>query len=421
MMTDARVRPRSRPRGSWLWSLLLAWALLLAWERPARAQDVPPCPLPTTYQVQPGDTLSLIAERFGTDVPTLVQLNDLPNPNHIWVGQVLRLPCTVRAHDQALYAALGGIALGQALPQGPASNGWARLWRAREQAQETLAAAPVPASVAWLPPTAYPGDTVVLRVRPRADVPITASVRIIETWFPLAVTDGGALVGFVPLHGLVEPGVLSITLRLEAATGLSTTVDLPVWVREKDFGIQHIYLPPDKGNLLDAERIREEAERLTEVWQASRGAPRWDTPFAWPVDIRQWPTTSPYGVRRSYNGGPVRSYHTGQDIAAPEGTPVYAPAPGVVVLAEPLFVRGNAVIIDHGAGVTSNYWHLSEMLVEPGQEVTPGEIIGRVGTTGLSTGAHLHWEMRVFGVPVDPIWWTRHAARWLPHPPSTVK
>ncbi len=61
------------------------------------------------------------------------------------------------------------------------------------------------------------------------------------------------------------------------------------------------------------------------------------------------------------------------------------------------------------------------MLVEPGQEVTPGEIIGRVGTTGLSTGAHLHWEMRVFGVPVDPIWWTRHAARWLPHPPSTVK
>jgi len=113
----------------------------------------------------------------------------------------------------------------------------------------------------------------------------------------------------------------------------------------------------------------------------------------------------------------VRGYHTGQDIAVPQGTPVRAPAAGVVLLAEPLHVRGNAVVIDHGAGVTSNYWHLSRIAVRKGQQVKRGDVIGWVGTTGLSTGAHLHWEIRVYGVPVNPVPWTRArgpATWWRP-------
>ncbi|MCB0241403.1 MAG: M23 family metallopeptidase, partial [Anaerolineae bacterium] len=79
-------------------------------------------------------------------------------------------------------------------------------------------------------------------------------------------------------------------------------------------------------------------------------------------------------------------YHTGQDFAAPEGVPVLAPASGTVVLAEPLDVRGNAVVIDHGAGVFTGYWHLSQIDVQAGQQVKPGDQLGLVGTTGLSTG-----------------------------------
>ena len=80
-----------------------------------------------------------------------------------------------------------------------------------------------------------------------------------------------------------------------------------------------------------------------------------------------------------------------------------APADGVVALAEPLHIRGNAVILDHGRGIFTGYWHLSEFRVKPGQIVKRGDILGLVGNTGLSTGAHLHWEMRIDGVAVDPL------------------
>ncbi len=134
----------------------------------------------------------------------------------------------------------------------------------------------------------------------------------------------------------------------------------------------------------------------------------WQGAFGFPLagELR---TTAPFGQRRSYNGGPVSSYHAGQDLGADGGTPVYAPAAGTVALAEPLQVRGNVVILDHGLGVFTGFWHLSQINVEAGQTVERGEVVGLVGNTGLSTGPHLHWEMRVLGVPVDPLQWTRQA------------
>ena len=100
------------------------------------------------------------------------------------------------------------------------------------------------------------------------------------------------------------------------------------------------------------------------------------------------------------------SFHSGIDFGDAEGAVVYAPAAGRVVLAEPLSVRGQAVIIDHGLGVFSGYWHLSGIAAQVDQMIQPGELIGYVGTTGLSTGPHLHWEIRVDGIAVDPMGWT---------------
>jgi murein DD-endopeptidase MepM/ murein hydrolase activator NlpD len=97
------------------------------------------------------------------------------------------------------------------------------------------------------------------------------------------------------------------------------------------------------------------------------------------------------------------------DIAANMGDPVQAANRGRVALAEALKVRGNAVIIDHGLGVYSCYYHLSEIRVQKGQMIEKGQVIGLVGSTGLSTGPHLHWEMRVTGNPVNPIQWTQRA------------
>jgi murein DD-endopeptidase MepM/ murein hydrolase activator NlpD len=102
----------------------------------------------------------------------------------------------------------------------------------------------------------------------------------------------------------------------------------------------------------------------------------------------------------------VTTYHEGIDLGGITGEPVHAAAAGVVVLAETLQVRGNAVILDHGAGVLSGYYHLDRIAVQAGQRVGQGDLLGAMGATGLVTGSHLHWELRVGGVAVDPREWT---------------
>lgn len=383
---------------------LSALGLLLA--PLARAQGSADCPIPNTYRVQPGDALSAIAERFGTDVATLVELNHLANPDQIYVGQVLYLPCPVRPEDEVASAFFVGAATGAALPSVSPSTPHLTLWNAHREAWRRWRTLLPNADLIWYPQEVKPGDTLIVQVQSDANTPITLSLRILDAWVPLVPTRDG-YEGFVPLHGLVMPGLLRVTLGVNMTGTVTHTLDLPVWVEDGNFPFQKIVLPPSKGDLLAPSVIQNEVTRLTEVWTLSEGPPHWQGPFSWPVDVEQWPTTAPYGVRRVYNGGAMRGYHTGQDIAAPEGTPVRAPAAGIVLLADRLDVRGNAVVIDHGAGVTSNYWHLSEITVEAGQSVERGDVIGKVGTTGLSTGAHLHWEIRVYGIPVNPIPWTQ--------------
>jgi murein DD-endopeptidase MepM/ murein hydrolase activator NlpD len=117
--------------------------------------------------------------------------------------------------------------------------------------------------------------------------------------------------------------------------------------------------------------------------------------------------SSGYGTARSYMGASYDSFHAGADFVAPTGTPIYAPANGIVVETGTLTIRGNLTVIDHGWGVYTGYWHQSGILVQPGDAVVAGQQIGTVGNSGLSTAAHLHWEMWVAGNQVDPLQWVR--------------
>jgi murein DD-endopeptidase MepM/ murein hydrolase activator NlpD len=113
-------------------------------------------------------------------------------------------------------------------------------------------------------------------------------------------------------------------------------------------------------------------------------------------------TGSPYGWRLH----PILGYqrlHTGVDIPAPSGTPIRAAADGMVLSAGPRGGYGNTVIIDHGSSMATLYAHQSDINVAPGQTVQAGDVIGEVGSTGLSTGPHLHFEVRIGGTPVDPL------------------
>jgi len=120
----------------------------------------------------------------------------------------------------------------------------------------------------------------------------------------------------------------------------------------------------------------------------------------------QWPTLGPisgvYGSQRFYNGA-AGNPHYGVDVAVPAGTPVHAPAAGVVTLAEPdLYFSGGTVILDHGFRFSSSFLHMSKVLVDVGQEVKPGDVIGEVGATGRATGAHLDWRMNWRNQRIDP-------------------
>jgi murein DD-endopeptidase MepM/ murein hydrolase activator NlpD len=144
---------------------------------------------------------------------------------------------------------------------------------------------------------------------------------------------------------------------------------------------------------------------MIEIWSQVSPDPRWEGPFRYPVEAESLRITSDFGTRRSYNGSEGASFHGGTDFGGGTGTPIYAPAAGKVVLAEPLTVRGNAVLIDHGLGLYSGYWHQSQIVAHEGQEVQAGDLIGYVGDTGLVTGPHLHWEMRLNGIAVEPLQW----------------
>jgi len=161
-------------------------------------------------------------------------------------------------------------------------------------------------------------------------------------------------------------------------------------------GVPQRTVTPDPEDL---ERIRREAALVSAA--RARTSPRTDfaAGFNWPA---RGPISGVYGSQRVYNGTPGRP-HYGVDLAVPEGTPVAAPAAGVVVLAEPdLFYSGGTVIIDHGAEVNSSFLHLSQVTVAVGTRVEPGDIVGRVGSTGRATGPHLDWRMNWRDRRVDP-------------------
>ncbi len=188
------------------------------------------------------------------------------------------------------------------------------------------------------------------------------------------------------------------TLHVEGSEVCALTLK----IEPRDYRIQRIEGVPQRTvtpDPEDLERIRREAALVASARKNSRAAVDFAGGFDWPVTGR---ISGVYGSQRVYNGTPGRP-HFGVDVAVPTGTPITTPAPGVVTLAEPdLFYSGGTIIIDHGMDVSSSFLHLSDVTVEVGQRVEPGDIIGKVGSTGRATGPHLDWRMNWRNRRVDP-------------------
>ena len=317
------------------------------------------------YLVEPGETLLMAAARFGLSPTALAEANELPTNAVIFPGQRLRIP-----DETSTY---------RFLPQG-----WI--------------------DVQLSPLTATQGATLSIFARNIQDG--TPAGRFGDLPLLFAPYEDG-YVALVGIDGFTEPGIYDLELTGGDEHGLWSPVRARVPLTETAYDTQYIELGEALDGLLDPELRATEDEFLKGIYARFTEERRWDGPFQVPLTTTI--ISAPYGGRRSYNGGPIEIYHTGIDYAAAQGVTVLAPANGVVVFSETLELRGGTLIIDHGMGVMTGYYHLSERLVEAGQEVTAGEPIARVGSTGLSSGPHLHWDLRVMNVTVDPTQWTQQA------------
>ncbi len=178
-----------------------------------------------------------------------------------------------------------------------------------------------------------------------------------------------------------------------------------VRVVDGKFAVQHLTLP---GHMVDLDeetlaRVTQEKERIYALWDTGEKKAQWDEGWLMPVEGK---LSGSFGKRRVINGNPSNP-HNGEDISAPKGRPVISPNSGIVRLAEDQFYGGNTLVIDHGAGLFTFYMHLDSLSVKEGQQVARGELLGHVGSTGRSTGPHLHWGGRLNNARINPVSLTR--------------
>jgi murein DD-endopeptidase MepM/ murein hydrolase activator NlpD len=242
--------------------------------------------------------------------------------------------------------------------------------------------------------TPVPGGIAAIRLPTDAD---PMSVRF-ERQRVLITREEGATYAIVGLALNVKPGMH----YLEAKSRANKPLRLAFEVRDKTYETQHITIEdkrkvnPEKRDL---ERINREKKQIGAALRHWSNSTAVTLDFLKPVD---GPLSSPFGLRRFFNKQP-RSPHSGLDIAAGEGAPIHAPAPGTVIDTGDFFFNGNTVFIDHGQGLITMYCHMSRIDVKPGQQVASGEVIGAVGKTGRVTGPHLHWGVSLNNARVDPL------------------
>ena len=226
------------------------------------------------------------------------------------------------------------------------------------------------------------------------------SVKLNERSAKLYLQPDGKRSGLLPISVKDAPGTFSLLI---SGNHDGAPQSLPVVIRKTIFPSQNVKLSPEIESL---HSTPEEMALLTSFRDSISETRSWKDPLQPPVSGCM---TSPFGVKRLHNGKPTGEYHGGVDQRTPEGEAIRAVAAGTITFAKQFNVLGNAVGIDHGQGLESMYLHMSRLVVAPGVAVQRGDILGYAGSTGRSTGPHLHWVLYVNGVNVNPAQWVKLA------------
>ena len=381
--------------------------------------------VPATYYVKPGETLELIAEKFGANPKEIIQENFLISPDNLTAGLPLRVfsrtgsetptQLSGRPHIVQKSETLSHIASGYGLTASSIieANNLSEPYilypgqRLRIPAFSEHEYTELPGlwkAIRFENLPLKQGDTASLYIEygepgtPRGRI-VSASQELI----PLRFTPAGA--GFITLIGFdafATPGEWELVLDGEGAARPWENFSTTFSVNDSGFGLQFITLPSEFEDLLEPEVRATENAFLETIFIESNPEPYWTDVFQIPITGT---VSAGYGDSRSYNDRPVINFHSGIDFAGPIGTPIYSPAAGKIVFIGPLELRGNVLIVDHGMGVMTGYYHLFSTEGKVGDMVEPNQKIANGGNTGFSTGPHLHWDLRVWGKAVHPTRW----------------
>lgn len=386
-----------------------------------------------TEKIGFGETLLSLSRRYNVSQDVLIRLNHLTSPVELYAGATLIIPTTSAGAGNPTRRE--PLQSGQSLLELAAANGanpWALVaanelaspWRALpgdvlRLPGTSLVAIPTPAedetpprepsalpdivsSVSLSPSPFVQGKAAVIRIAGQEGMTLSGSLAGRKLNF--FTQPGGSYISLQGLHAMQEPGLYSLTIDFRQPDGRSFQFSQGVFVKAGDYLIDPV-LTVSPETIDPAVTQPEDAEWYALV-EPVTPEKLWDGEFKAPVDdLYKDCFPSIFGSRRSYNGSDYSYFHTGLDFCGGVGNSIYAPAAGTVVFAGPLNVRGNATMIDHGWGVYTGYMHQSEILVNPGDRVEAGQEIGKVGRTGRVTGPHLHWEIFVGSVQVDPMDW----------------
>ncbi len=368
-----------------------------------------------------GETLESLSRQYRVDPAFLGKLNHIVSPTELYAGYELLV---LQQDNQPAWTARSSLGQEETLLE-LAVKGGSDPWTIAKINGLTSPSAGMPGDMLYLPsgsstatPSGLPAAITSVEVDP---LPLkqgsTAQITIVSSQAsalggmladqPLHFynTDTNTWVALQGVHAMLDPGVYPLRMDVTKPDGSIQSFEQMVLVKSGDF-------PNDPALEVDPSTIDPAVTGPEDQWLLSLTSVV--TPEKYWNGVFQLPVGSPYcirsgyGNRRSYNGGVLHNFHTGIDFGVcSQAHPfdIYAAADGVVVFTGLKTVRGNVTIIDHGQGVFSAYFHQAEFYVAVGEHVKAGQLIGKIGATGRVTGPHLHFEVWVNGIQVNPLEW----------------
>ena len=379
----------------------------------------------STEDINFGDSFRSLIRRTQVPLPLFKKINRIVSPSEFHVGAKMIVP--VEAGTQILNTRMTP-AIGESLLELAIKNNtdtWTLshynklqgTWDGipgdtllaagleSDQAISGLPTAFISAEIQGLP--IKQGGTAVIKIK--TDPGVTLGGSLVDHPLHFFPVEDGTQVALQGVHALILTGVYPIRLEATLADGSKQSYEQFIPVTSGNY-LTGENLPVDPF-LIDPAVTEPEQQQLEGITLPATPTKYWGNQFLSPASNYAETTfpTSFYGTSRVYLGQgtdlKINWWHTGIDFGGGTGLPITAPAAGQVVFAGFLTVRGNATIIDHGWGVYSGFWHQSEIQVQVGDVIEQGQVIGLVGGTGRVTGPHLHWELWVNGIQVDPLDW----------------